>query len=186
MGRFQIKTLKIAGLQQIIRQPIGDSRGFLSRLFCADELGLTGWQKPIAQINHTYTDKAGTVRGMHYQNPPHTEMKLVTCIRGQMWDVVVDLRADSPTFLIWEAAVLSADNGCALLIPDGCAHGFQTLTDGVEIIYCHSAPYHSDAEGGLNPQDPRLSIAWPQVITEISQRDQNHPFLDASFQGLSL
>ncbi len=186
MGRFLIEDLPIPGLKRVTRQPIGDSRGFLSRLFCKDELVLHGWHKSIAQINHTYTAQAGTVRGMHYQNPPYTEMKLVTCIRGQVWDVVVDLRQSSPTFLTWQAAVLSADNGCALMIPEGCAHGFQSLTDDVEIIYCHSTAYQSDAEAGLNPQDPQLSIDWPKAITEISQRDLSHSLLNDSFVGLDL
>jgi dTDP-4-dehydrorhamnose 3,5-epimerase len=186
MGRFLIEDLGIAGLKAVTRQPLGDRRGFLSRLFCAEDLKEVGWDKSIAQINHTYTAQAGTVRGLHYQNPPHAEMKLVTCIRGQVWDVAVDLRANSSTFLAWQGAVLSADNNVAFLIPEGCAHGFQALTDEVELIYCHSAAYNATAEGGLNPQDPRLAIEWPQEITEISQRDQNHPLLNASFLGLTL
>lgn len=186
MGRFLTEDLGIAGLKTVTRQPIGDRRGFLARLFCAEELQELGWQKPIAQINHTYTAQVGTVRGIHYQNPPHAEMKLVTCIRGQVWDVAVDLRANSSTFLTWQGAMLSADNNVALLIPEGCAHGFQALTDDVELIYCHSNAYNSEAEGGLNPQDPRLGIDWPQAITEISQRDQHHPLLTSAFLGLSL
>ncbi|MFM7576864.1 MAG: dTDP-4-dehydrorhamnose 3,5-epimerase family protein, partial [Microcystaceae cyanobacterium] len=137
--------LGIAGLKTVTRQPIGDRRGFLARLFCAEELKEAGWHKPIAQINHTYTAQAGTVRGLHYQNPPHAEMKLVTCIQGQIWDIAVDLRANSPTFLTWQGAVLSAENHSALLIPEGCAHGFQALTDDVELIYCHSVPYNPTA-----------------------------------------
>ncbi|WP_242018583.1 MULTISPECIES: dTDP-4-dehydrorhamnose 3,5-epimerase [unclassified Synechocystis] len=186
MGRFLTEDLGIAGLRTVIRQPIGDRRGFLARLFCAEELKEVGWHKPIAQINHTHTAQGGTVRGMHYQNPPSAEMKLVTCIRGQVWDVAVDLRVDSPTFLTWQGVVLSADNNRALLIPEGCAHGFQALSDDVELIYCHSVAYNPMAEGGLNPQDPRLGIEWPQAITELSQRDQNHPLLDSTFLGLSL
>ena len=128
MNRFRIQSTPLSGLQVITRQMLGDHRGFLSRLFCADELAQAGWTKPIAQINHTYTAKKGTVRGMHFQHPPHAEMKLVSCIRGEVWDVAVDLRANSPTFLHWHAEVLSADNHKALLIPEGFAHGFQTLS----------------------------------------------------------
>lgn len=186
MGRFLIQDLEITGLKTVTRQPIGDHRGFLVRLFCAEELKEMGWRKPIAQINHTYTAQTGTVRGMHYQHPPYAEIKLVTCIRGKVWDVAVDLRAHSHTFLTWQGVVLSEENNQALLIPEGCAHGFQALTDDVELIYCHSAVYNPTAESGLNPQDPCLGIDWPQAITEISQRDQNHPLLNSSFLGLHL
>jgi dTDP-4-dehydrorhamnose 3,5-epimerase len=111
-------------------------------------------------------------------------MKLVTCIRGEVWDVAVDVRAGSPTFLQWHAERLSPENGRALLLPEGFAHGFQALTDEAELLYCHSAPYVPGAEGGLNPRDPRLEIAWPLAITDMSARDAQHPLLDANFAGL--
>ena len=125
MKRLAIADLPLAGLKRIERQRLGDARGFLSRLFCAEELAAAGWSKPIAQINQTFTAKRGTVRGLHFQYPPHAEMKLVSCLRGEVWDVAVDVRAGSKTFLRWHAERLSADNGCALLIPEGFAHGFQ-------------------------------------------------------------
>ena len=109
MNRLFVTDLPLAGLKRIERQRLGDARGFLSRLFCAEELGPAGWTKPIAQINHTYTAKRGTVRGMHFQHPPHADMKLVSCIRGEVWDVAVDIRAGSKTFLRWHAEKLSAD-----------------------------------------------------------------------------
>ena len=146
MNRFTVVTLPLPGLQRIERMRLGDARGFLARVFCADELARVGWQKPIAQLNHSYTAARGTVRGMHYQRPPHAEMKLVSCLRGAVWDVAVDLRRESPTFLGWHAEELSADNGRALLIPEGFAHGFQTLSDDVELLYCHSAPHAPAAE----------------------------------------
>ncbi len=186
MNRFAISNLPQAGLMLIERQRMGDSRGLLSRLFCAEELASAGWRQPIAQINHTYTVQRGTVRGMHYQTPPHTEMKLVSCIQGEIWDVAVDLRADSPTFLCWHAEVLSAANNRALLIPEGFAHGFQTLTNDVTLVYCHSAPHSPDAEGALNAQDPRLSIAWPLAITVISPKDAKHPLIQPKFEGVPL
>lgn len=185
MSRFDITDLPLPGLKLIQRKPLGDARGFLARLFCADELSTAGWQRPIAQINHTCTARRGTVRGMHYQLPPHAEMKLVTCLRGGIWDVAVDLRADSPTFLHWHTEILSAENQRALLIPEGFAHGFQTLTDDVELLYCHSAPHMPGAEGGLNPFDERLGIAWPEPISVLSERDRNHPLLDSAFTGLT-
>ncbi len=186
MSRFTVTDLSLAGLKQIERQPLGDSRGFLSRLFCAQELAAAGWHKPIAQINHTHTAQRGTVRGMHYQQPPHAEMKLVTCIQGEVWDVAVDLRAGSPTFLHWHAELLSADNQRAMLIPEGFAHGFQTLSDHVALLYCHTAPHNSAAEAALNAQDPSLAIQWPINITELSARDANHPLINTQFIGVSL
>jgi dTDP-4-dehydrorhamnose 3,5-epimerase len=171
-------------VRSVRRQRLGDARGFLSRVFCADELRQAGWSQPIAQINHTCTARRGTVRGLHFQHPPHAEMKLVSCLRGEVWDLAVDLRAGSPTFLQWHAERLSADNGAALLIPEGVAHGFQTLTDDVEMLYCHSAAYTAGAEGGLNPRDARLAIAWPLPISEISERDRRHPALGDDFKGV--
>jgi dTDP-4-dehydrorhamnose 3,5-epimerase len=183
MSRFEIVDTPLAGLKLVRRQRLGDSRGFLSRLFCAEGLAAAGWSGPIAQINHTFTSRQGTVRGMHYQRPPHAEAKLVSCLRGEVWDVAVDLRAGSPTFLRWHAERLSADNGCALLIPQGFAHGFQTLSDDVELLYCHSAAYAAQAEAGLHPQDERMAIAWPLPITELSARDAGHPRITEAFTG---
>lgn len=186
MSRFAVTELPLPGLKLVERQRLGDSRGFLTRMFCADELALAGWDKPIAQINHTLTTRKGAVRGMHYQHAPHAEMKLVNCIRGEVWDVVVDLRANSPTFLKWHAEVLSADNNRSLLIPEGCAHGFQALTEDVELIYFHSTAYHAAAEAGVNVRDSLLNIAWPLDITELSARDQSHEMLTTSFSGINI
>lgn len=186
MGRFTVSDLPLAGLKLVERQRLGDHRGFLARLFCAGELAEAGWTRPITQINHTMTARKGTVRGLHFQHPPQAEMKLVSCIRGEVWDVAVDLRAESPGFLAWHAERLSAENGRALLIPEGFAHGFQALTDEAELLYCHSAAYAPEAEGGLNPLDPRLAIAWPLEIADMSERDRAHPLLDAGFAGVRL
>jgi dTDP-4-dehydrorhamnose 3,5-epimerase len=186
MTRFAITDLPLAGLKLVERRLLGDTRGFLARLFCAGELAAAGWAKPVAQINHTLTAQRGTVRGLHFQRPPHAEMKLVSCIRGELLDVAVDLRPDSPTYLRWHAERLSADNHRALLIPEGFAHGFQALTDGVELLYCHSMPYAAEAEAGLNALDPRLAIAWPLVVAERSPRDGRLPVIDESFKGVRL
>jgi dTDP-4-dehydrorhamnose 3,5-epimerase len=186
MSRFTITDTPIAGLKIVERQHVGDARGFLARLFCADELATAGWHKPIAQINHTATQQQGSVRGLHFQRPPHAEMKLVSCLRGAIWDVAVDLRAGSPTFLQWHARELSADNHCALLIPEGFAHGFQTLCDDCELIYLHSTPYTPAAEAGLQARDPSLAIAWPLAFTGFSDRDAQHPLLSPQFKGLTL
>jgi dTDP-4-dehydrorhamnose 3,5-epimerase len=186
VSRFQITDLPLAGLKLIERKPIGDHRGFLSRIFCAEELQSAGWDLPTAQINHTYTAKKGTVRGLHFQHSSYAEKKLVNCLRGDIWDVVVDLRQNSLTFLKWHAEYLSAENHRALLIPEGFAHGFQVMTDDVEMLYLHSAIYHAEAEDGLNVADPTLSINWPLSITEQSERDKNHPMITEQFTGISL
>ena len=186
MTRFTISDLPLDGPKLIERQRLGDPRGYLSRLFCADELATAGWHKLVTQINHTLTTRRGTVRGMHYQTPPHAEMKLVTCIRGEVWDVAVDLRAHSPTFLQWHAQILSADNGHALLIPEGFAHGFQTLVDDCELLYMCTEAYIPQAEAALRFDDPRLAVTWPLPVSEISVRDQAHPLLTAQFKGIKL
>lgn len=186
MSRFTLTDLPLHGLKRVTRYRIEDQRGFLERLFCADELALAGWAVPIAQINHTYTAKQGTIRGMHFQRQTRAEMKLVSCIRGEVWDVAVDLRVGSPTFLQWHAEYLSANNGCAMLIPEGFAHGFQALTDSAEMLYCHSQVYDADAEDGLNPVDSSLSIDWPLDITEISARDAGHPLITSAFKGVQI
>lgn len=184
MSRFTVQGLPLRGAMLVQRTRVGDARGFLSRLFCAEELLAAGWSRPVAQINHTQTSRRGTVRGLHFQRAPHQEMKLVSCIRGEVWDVAIDLRPDSPTFLSWHAEHLSAENGRAMLIPEGFAHGFQSLTDQVELLYCHSESYAPQSEGGLNPRDPRLAIAWPLDIAEMSPRDASHPMITPQFQGL--
>jgi dTDP-4-dehydrorhamnose 3,5-epimerase len=121
---------------------------------------------------------------MHFQMSPHAEAKLVTCLSGAIWDVAVDIRARSPTFGRWHAVELSEDNAVSFLIPEGFAHGFQALSDNVQMLYCHSEAYAPDAEGGLNPLDPRLDITWPLAIAELSRRDQNHPLLSDTFRGV--
>lgn len=183
MSRFAVTALRLNGLCLVQRQHISDSRGFLSRLFCADELKGAGWTQPIAQINHTRTERRGAVRGLHYLRAPHAEDKLVSCVRGTVWDVAVDLRHGSPTFLQWHAQELSAENGCALLIPRGFAHGFQALCDGVELLYCHSAAYVPVADAGLSPLDEKLAIEWPLPIADLSERDRSHARLTDNFEG---
>lgn len=185
MNRFTISDLPLPGLKKIQRLLLGDERGFLSRLFCAEEMAAAGWPGPIAQVNLTRTELAGTVRGLHYQLPPHCEAKLVSCIRGAVWDVAVDLRRDSSTFLRWHAETLSADNHAALLIPRGFAHGFQCLQEGSELLYCHSGPYVAEAEGGIPCQDSRLAIPWPHPVRNLSPRDSGFSTLASDFPGIS-
>lgn len=186
MSRFSVENTRLEGLKVIRRNPVGDERGFLSRLFCSADLSSAGWRKPVAQVNLTRTARRGTVRGLHFQHPPHAEMKLVSCVRGAVWDLAVDLRQGSPTFLQWHAEELSEENDRAFLIPEGFAHGFQTLTDDVEMLYLHSSPHFPEAEGGLSPLDPALGIAWPEPIAVMSDRDRSHPLLDGKFGGLEV
>ena len=178
--------MPLNGLKLIKRQHLSDTRGFLSRLFCSDELATTGWQKPIAQINHTHTFQRGTIRGLHYQNPPHTEMKLVTCIRGEVWDVAVDLRKDSTSFLHWHAEILSSKNRHGMLIPEGFAHGFQSLSNEVELLYIHNQFYAPQSDAGLRYNDQALNIKWPLTMTEISERDKTHSLITPQFNGIQL
>lgn len=186
MSRFVVEKTPIDGLQLIHRQPNGDGRGYLERMFCRDELQPIIGQRSIVQINHTLTARAGTVRGMHFQHPPHAEMKLVSCLRGQVFDVAVDLREGSPTFLHWRGEILNEDSHGTFCIPEGFAHGFQAMTENCELIYLHTAAYAPDAEAGLNALDPRLAIAWPMPITERSARDQQHAILTPVYSGLSI
>ena len=183
-SRFDIFDTPIAGVQRLQRKPIGDHRGYFERLFCAGELRALLSGRSIVQINHSLTARRGVVRGLHFQYPPHAEMKMVSCLRGEVFDVAVDLRQGSATFLHWHAAILSADNHQTLLIPEGLAHGFQTLADNCELLYLHTAAYRADAEGALNALDPRLDIAWPLPITELSERDRNHPLITADYAGI--
>jgi dTDP-4-dehydrorhamnose 3,5-epimerase len=175
--RFEFTQLPLTGLFLVKRKRMGDSRGYLERLFCARELAETGWTESIAQINQTYTAKAGTIRGMHFQYPPHAEKKLVMCLRGRVYDVAIDIRKDSPTFLKWHGEILSPEASNALLIPEGFAHGFQTLTPDVEMLYCHSAFYAPESESGIHYNDPAVGIEWPMKVTDVSERDKKHPLI---------
>jgi len=184
--RFDIGATTIKGLQLLQRKRIGDSRGWLERLFCADELRDATHGEGIVQINRTLTTKRGAVRGMHFQQPPYAETKFVSCLRGEVFDVAVDLRHNSPTFLRWHAEILSDVNQRTLVIPVGLAHGFQTLTEDCELLYFHTATYYPDAEGGLNAQDPRLAIQWPLPFSEQSARDRALPLLSVDYAGVAL
>jgi dTDP-4-dehydrorhamnose 3,5-epimerase len=185
MSRFDIEDTPLHGVKTLRRRSLGDDRGALSRLFCAEELRLAGWHGPVAQINHTITRRRGTVRGMHYQLPPDAEQKLVSCLHGGVWDVALDLRAGSPTFRQWHAVTLSSDNLTALLLPEGVAHGFQALTDHVELLYCHSRAHAPHSERGVRPTDPSIAIRWPLELSSVSDRDRAFPLLDEAFGGVA-
>lgn len=174
----------IAGLQVVRRTRRADARGFLARLFSVDALAQAGAPFAVAQVNHTCTNVVGAVRGLHFQHPPHADTKLVTCVRGAVFDVAVDLRRGSATFLHWFGLRLAGDDDAALLIPAGCAHGFQVLDADAELIYLHTAAYAPQSEGALHPQEPRVGVAWPLPIALLSERDAAHPPLGADFEGV--
>jgi dTDP-4-dehydrorhamnose 3,5-epimerase len=175
--RFNMMATPLDGLVRLDRKRRSDDRGWFERMFCSDELRGAGWVWPIAQINRTLTLRRGTVRGMHLQRARHAEAKFVSCLAGEVFDVAVDLRKGSPTYRRWHGEILSASNARSLLIPEGFAHGFQTLSENVEMLYFHSAAYAAEAEDGVRPDDPALSIAWPLPISEMSPRDRGHKLL---------
>ncbi|MBC2770595.1 dTDP-4-dehydrorhamnose 3,5-epimerase family protein [Pusillimonas minor] len=185
-ARFDIAATALPGLNVLTRTHIGDSRGWFERIFCVEELQEVLGKRSVVQINRTLTLQRGSVRGMHFQHAPSAEMKFVSCLHGEVFDVAVDLRPESATFLQWHAELLSAHNRKTLAIPEGFAHGFQTLTDNCEMFYLHTAAYNPSAEDGLSPKDPALAIAWPLPLTELSARDAGHPMIAAGFRGVRL
>ena len=182
--RLTLEPTSLGGVAVLQRHPIGDARGYFERLFCDEELA--GWLggESIRQINHSMTTTEATVRGLHYQAAPHLEAKLVSCLRGQVFDVAVDLRRGSPTFLRWHAEVLSEDNHRTLLIPAGVAHGFQALVPDCELLYLHTKAHSPGSERGVHPAEPRIGIDWPLPVTGLSDRDARHPWLTGAFAGI--
>lgn len=156
-----------------------DARGQFARVFCAETFAAQGLASVFLQANASMTARRGTVRGMHAQRGPAKEAKLIRCVRGRVFDAIVDLRAGSSTFGRWTALELGPDDWTMAYVAPGCAHGFQALTDDVELVYLHSAPYAPDHETGLHPSDPQVGIAWPLAIVELSARDAALPLLDA-------
>lgn len=162
----------------------GDDRGFFARMFCEREFAKHGLETRFVQVNNSLSTKAGVLRGMHYQLPPFAEVKVVRCVRGSLWDFIVDLRPDSPTFKSWFGAELSAENRTMMYVPHGFGHGFVTLTDDTETVYLVSAIYDRDQERGVRYDDPAIGIQLPIQLTEISPKDAAWPDLDAEFHGL--
>lgn len=181
---MNVNASPIAGVVVVGSPRISDSRGEFQRLFCDRELACVLGVRRIVQINRSLTAQRASVRGMHFQHAPHREMKFVRCLRGRVWDVAVDLRAGSPTLLRWHAEELSAANGRMLVIPEGCAHGFQALEPDTELLYLHTAHYAPGSEGGFRHDDPRLGIAWPLPPTGLSPRDAALPLVSDDFTGL--
>lgn len=185
-ARFTFIPTALAGVWRVQRQSMRDARGAFCRFYCAEDFAAIGVEAPLAQINHSYSRHAGTVRGLHFQRSPQAETKVVTCMAGRVFDIAVDLRQGSPTFLCWAGLELSAENQEGLVIPPGCAHGFQTLSDDCQLIYLHTAAHAPEFEGGISMFEPRLRPYPPRLplpVTEMSARDRGYPLLSSDFQG---
>jgi len=184
-ARFDIEGTPIPGVRVARRRSLGDDRGFLERMYCREELQAHGFEdREIAQINRTVTRSMGTLRGLHFQRPPHAETKMIACLAGSVFDVAVDLRAGSPSFGTWFGVELTPDNALSLVIPEGVAHGFQTLTDDVMMLYFHSAPFVPEADDGVDALDPVIGVHWPLPVGLRSERDLALPNLADGFEAI--
>jgi dTDP-4-dehydrorhamnose 3,5-epimerase len=168
-------TTPLAGVVLVEPELMHDERGWFARMFAAEDFEAEGLEPAVVHCNVSFNARAGTLRGIHYQTHPHAECKLVRCTRGAIYDVALDLRPGSNTYLRWHAVELTAENGLALYIPDGVAHGFQTLRDEAEVFYQMSAPYVAASAHGVRWDDPAFAIAWPDADRIISERDRSYP-----------
>lgn len=175
---MRFTPIKLQGAYLVDLESHQDQRGRFARLFCTKEFREIGFDKAIVNINHSVTERKGTVRGLHFQRPPFAETKIVRCLRGAAWDCIVDVRGDSPTFLQWFAVVLTPEKGQLFLIPEGFAHGFQALDDDTEILYFSSAFYSPQHESGLRFNDPALNIDWPLPPTLFSDKDSSFELIE--------
>ncbi len=176
----------IPGALIVEATPFSDDRGTFSRVYCQRELAEAGFEGDFVQTNHSISLKKGTIRGLHYQMPPHAEAKLVKCVRGAIFDVCVDLRRGSPTFLQWVGVELTEKNLRQFLVPEGCGHGFLTLEDHSEALYMSSAFYAPGVEKGIRFDDPLLQIEWPVEVAVATDKDRSHPDLSPDFLGIPL
>ncbi|UCI10298.1 dTDP-4-dehydrorhamnose 3,5-epimerase family protein [Mesorhizobium sp. B1-1-8] len=183
---LEFSATPIEGLTVYKTSVIGDVRGSFARLFCIGELATVLGERRIVQINKSVTSNVGAIRGMHLQNAPNAEMKIVRCLRGRVFDVAIDLRAHSPQFCQWYSVELSAEEQNAVIIPEGFAHGFQVLEPDSELLYLHTAFYAPASEWGIRYDDPRINVSWPLPVTDVSARDQRHPWLEPNFAGAQI
>lgn len=184
MRELKLIELPLRGLFCLQHQVHEDQRGRFARIFCEGSLAAFGQPFHVRQINHSSTRGVGTLRGLHFQRSPQPEAKLISCVHGEVWDVAVDIRQGSPTYLHWHAEHLIAGDGRSLLLPPGFAHGFQALSEDAQLLYLHSADYAPEHEGGLLATDPRLAISWPLPVANLSARDATHPLVAEGFQGV--
>jgi dTDP-4-dehydrorhamnose 3,5-epimerase len=183
---MNIFPTKLEGLSVVATKMHLDARGVFQRVYCAQELSQLIGARRIVQINHSRTVEIGTVRGLHIQYPPHAEMKFVRCLKGRVWDVAVDVRKNSATYLKWHAEELSPSNARMMVIPEGFAHGFQVLEQDSELLYLHTTTYEPNGEGGFRFDDPIIGIKWPLNAIKVSPRDKNHPLITSLFQGIEI
>ena len=176
----------LEGLYIFQAEPFEDSRGNFYRFYCQNELKEIGHTKNIIQMNLSLTKHKGSIRGLHFQYPPKAEIKLVKCVTGKIFDVAVDLRKDSTTYLKWHCEILSSENMKTIYIPEGFAHGFQTMEDNCDVLYLHTEFYSSELESGIRYNEPKVDIKWPLPLSEISERDKEHKLIDESFDGIVL
>lgn len=181
---MKITDTKIQGVHIVETNVMADDRGSFARAFCARDLEPLLQGRTIAQINHSHSVSVGTLRGMHYQKTPFAEMKMVRCLKGRIWDIALDLRKESSTFMQWYAEELTPTTMKMMVVPERCAHGFQLLEADSEILYLHTEFYEPSSEGGVNYADPRAAISWPMPVTVISPRDAAYPFLADDFTGI--
>ncbi len=174
MGKLTIEHSYLNGAAIITAEPHEDERGTFNRCYCAEELTELMGERQIIAVNHSKSNHVGTIRGIHYQRPPYAEVKMVRCLKGKVFDVMVDLRSDSDTFLQWHGEIISSLNHKTLFIPEGFGHGFQVLVSESELLYLHTASFNQEAEGGVLYNDPAINIEWPLIVTEISERDLSH------------
>ena len=181
-----INNLPLSRLYLVKLEPLKDERGIFARLFCERELKEILGDRKIVNINFSYTFKKGTIRGMHFQKPPMAEMKFVSCLKGRVFDVAIDLRQNSSTFLSWYGTELSDKDMKMLCIPEGFAHGFQSLEDGAELLYFHTAFYSKENESAIHFADPKIGVSWPLPVSNISEKDKGHSFLKDDYAGMTL
>ncbi|MBS0603530.1 MAG: dTDP-4-dehydrorhamnose 3,5-epimerase [Verrucomicrobia bacterium] len=174
---MKFQPLSLTGAYLIEPEPIADERGCFARIFCRQQFQDKGLNPNLEQCSISFNHRKGTLRGMHFQKAPHAESKLVRCTKGVIYDVIIDLRVDSPTYKKWEAILLSAENRSMLYVPEGFAHGFQTLVDNTEVFYQISSPFVPECASGVRWNDPAFKIAWPEEVTVISAKDQRYESL---------
>lgn len=183
---MRVKHTSIEGVSIVEGDSFEDDRGAFARLYCSKELENVLGARSIVQINRSITRDLGAVRGLHFQYAPSAEMKLIRCLSGRVFDVAVDLRRGSPTLMQWTAVELAEGDRRCIVIPEGCAHGFQALDPNSELLYLHTAYYTPSREGAVRFDDPRIAIQWPLVPTHLSARDLSHQPLSNEFDGLEI
>ena len=183
---MEFTATHIEGVYIIGLKKLEDERGLFARTFCKNEFKQIGFDKEFVQFNHSFNKYKGTIRGMHFQQPAYSETKLIRCIQGAVYDVAVDLRTGSATFLQYFGIELSAQNMKSILIPEGFAHGFQTLEDDTALIYHHTQYYTPGADAGVRFDDPALHIDWKLPATMVSEKDKSYKMIDQKFKGITI